>query len=67
MYIRVLSICFRRLVMFRLIRISLEKPAGVFRMCSLKGRALRSYSHWQESRLPVTVSTAANTVSPLKL
>ena len=67
MYIRLRSICFRRVVMFRLIRISLVNCAGCFRMCSVKGRLRRSYSHCAPSRLLVTVSSAENRFSPLKL
>ena len=67
MYIRLRSICFRRVWIFRLIRISLLNASGAFRICSVKGIRVRSYSHCASSRLPVTVSMAAYLVSPLKL
>ena len=53
--------------MFRLIRISLSTSLLADRIFSLKGRLLRSYSQWASSRLAVTVSSAANSPSPLKL
>ena len=53
--------------MFRLIRISLWNPLGIFRMCSVKGTLLRSYSHCTSAMLLVMVSSTASSVSPLKL
>ena len=67
MYIRLRSIWCRSVVMFRLIRISLEKPVGMFRMCSVNGWLLRSYSHCTSPMLLVTVSITEKRLSPLKL